>query len=154
MHPIEQKLASLGIALPNPPAPVAAYVPFVMTGKLAYISGQVPIEEGKIKYTGKLGDGVDLQTGAAAARLCAINVIAQIKAALAGDWGKFSRIVRVGGFVACAPGFTGHSAVINGASELFVEVFGDAGKHTRAAVGCPSLPLDAAVEVEAVAEIR
>lgn len=154
MHPIEQKLTTLGIVLPTPAAPVAAYVPFVAHNGLLFIAGQLPREGDKVAVTGLLGGGVDVVAGQRAARLCAIHLIAQIKVALGGDWSRFERMVRVGGFVACTPDFADHSKVINGASELFLEVFGDAGKHARAAVGNASLPMGAAVEVEAVVALH
>lgn len=150
---IANRLAELGITLPTPPVPVAAYVPFVRAGDLLFVSGQIPSADGKVKFTGKLGAGVDIATGQEAAKLCAINLLAQAQAAL-GSLEKVARVVRLGGFVACTPDFTDHPKVVNGASELMLAVFGEAGRHARAAVGAPSLPLDAAVEVEAVFAIK
>ncbi len=150
---IERTLASLGIVLPTPMAPVANYVPYVVTGNLAFISGQGPFENGKVAFTGKLGEGVSIEQGQAAARLCFVNVLAQLRAACGGDLGRVRRIVRLGGFIAAPASFTGHAQVMNGASDLAVQLFGDAGRHTRTTVGVPSLPLDFAVEVEALAEI-
>jgi enamine deaminase RidA (YjgF/YER057c/UK114 family) len=149
---IDRRLAELGVALPSPAAPVANYVPFVVAGNLLFVSGQVPFEDGKIAIAGKVGDAVSLEEGKRAARICAINILAQAKVAL-GDLDRVRRCVKLGGFVASSPGFTQHPAVINGASDLMVEVLGDAGRHARFAVGAPALPLDAAVEVDAVFEI-
>lgn len=153
MGKIAQRLQELGLDVPQAQPPVATYVPFVRTGNLVIISGQLPMRDGKPAYTGKLGDSVSLEAGQEAARLCLLNVLAHLRAACDGDLDRVVRIVRLGGFVACAPGFTQHPAVINGASDLAVAIFGDAGKHARAAVGVASLPLDAAVELEAIAEI-
>lgn len=145
---IAARLAELGIVLPNPPAPVAAYVPFVLAGNLLFVSGQIPAKEGKVQYVGKLGSMVKLAEGQAAAKLCAINLLAQAQAAVGLD--NVRRVVKLTGFVACAPEFTEHPQVINAASELLQAVFGENGRHARAAVGAPSLPLDASVEIEAV----
>jgi enamine deaminase RidA (YjgF/YER057c/UK114 family) len=150
---IAAKLAELGIALPPAQPPLAAYVPFVVTGNLVVISGQLPMAGGKLAVAGKLGESVALEQGQEAARLCLLNVLAHLNTACGGDLDRVARIVRLGGFVACAPGFTQHPAVINGASELAVAIFGEAGRHARAAVGVASLPLDAAVELEALVEI-
>lgn len=149
---ITERLKELGIVLPNPPAPVAAYVPFLRIENILYVSGQIPSAAGKVQFTGKLGENVTLETGQEAARLCAINLLAQAEAAVGLE--KVTRVVKLTGFVACAPGFTDHPKVINAASELMQAVFGDAGKHTRAAVGAPSLPLDASVEIEAIFAVR
>lgn len=147
------RLSALGITLPKPAAPLANYVPFVRSGALLFISGQLPMENGKIAYLGKVGDKITLEDGQKAARLCAINVLAQTAAALDGDLGRVKRCVKLGGFVASAPDFLQHPAVVNGASDLMVAVLGDAGRHSRFAVGAPALPFDAAVEVEAVFEV-
>lgn len=147
---ITARLAELGIVLPHAPAPAANYVPWVREGALLFISGQVPFAEGRIAYAGRLGESVSVEDGQAAARLCFINIMAQAAAALEGDLDRVRRVARLGGFVACTAEFTQHPAVINGASDLAVAVFGDAGRHARAAVGAPSLPLGSAVEVEAV----
>ncbi|MEE8663364.1 MAG: RidA family protein [Acetobacter sp.] len=148
----ENRLAALGINLPVPAVPVANYVSWVRSGNLITVSGQLPLRDGKLVATGKLGGSVDEETGVLAARFCMINLIAQIKAAV-GDLGKVTKVVRLGGFIACEPSFTKHAAVMNGASDLAVEVFGDAGRHARSTVGVPSLPLDAAVEVEGLFEV-
>ena len=150
---IEQKLASLGITLPVAPAPVANYVGFVRTGNLVVVSGQVCFDaSGKLIAKGKLGAGVSIEQGAAAARGCAINLLAQLKAAL-GDLDKVVRVVRLGGFVNSAPDFLDGPKVLNGASDLMVQVFGDKGRHARTTVGVAALPADAAVEVEGMFEV-
>lgn len=140
--------------LPTPAAPVAAYVASVRTGDLLFVSGQICFVDGVVAVKGKLGDGVTLERGVEAARLCGVNIIAQIAAALDGDLDRVARIVKLTGFVACTPDFVDQPKVINGASELMLAVFGDIGRHARAAVGVPSLPLDSAVEVEAIVEVR
>jgi enamine deaminase RidA (YjgF/YER057c/UK114 family) len=149
----EERLRALGIDLPAAAAPVAAYVSCVRTGDLVYVSGQVPLVGGKPAWTGRLGaGGLGVEDGAAAAQRCAVNVIAALKAEL-GDLGRVRRVVKVTGFVACEPDFTDHPRVVNGASELFGEVFGAAGRHARAAVGVAALPLGVPVEVEAIVEV-
>src|SRR5215468_5212872 len=150
---VEQKLAAEGIVLPEPTAPVANYVGFVRTGNLLFVSGQVCFDAtGKLIAKGKLGAGVTTEEGAAAARGCAINVLAQVKAAL-GDLDKVVRVVRIGGFVNSAPDFLDGPKVLNGASDLMVAVFGDKGRHARTTVGVASLPADASVEVEGLFEV-
>jgi enamine deaminase RidA (YjgF/YER057c/UK114 family) len=148
-HDIDARLAAKGITLPTPAAPAANYVAFVIEGGLLTISGQLPMENGVPAIKGKLGAGVSLEDGQRAARLCAVNILAQAQAAL-GDLGRIRRCVRLGGFVASTPEFVEQHKVVNGASDLIAGILGDAGKHARAAVGVPSLPLDAAVEVEAL----
>lgn len=150
---IDERLAALGIELSAPPAALAKYVPVYQDGLLLYVSGQIPLKDGAVVYKGRLGAELDVETGAAAARLCAINILAQLKAHL-GDLGQVERCLRLGGFVASTPEFGDHPAVVNGASELMVEVFGEAGRHVRAAVGCSSLPLQSAVEVEGLFRVR
>ena len=150
---VEKKLADLGIKLPTPAAPVANYVPFVRTGKLLIISGQLCLDaEGKLAAKGKLGGGVSIEDGAKAAQVCAINLLAQLKAAL-GDLDKVARVVRLGGFINSVPGFADGPKVMNGASDLMVEALGDKGRHARSTVGVASLPVDAAVEVEGLFEV-
>jgi enamine deaminase RidA (YjgF/YER057c/UK114 family) len=149
----EARLNDLDIALPDPVAPVANYVPFVRSGDLVHISGQISIGPDGL-VSGRVGAEMGLSEAQAAARLCAINLIAQIKAACGGDLSKLRRIVKLGGFVNADPGFTDIPKVINGASDLMVEVFGEAGRHARSAVGVAVLPLGAAVEVDAVVELR
>lgn len=151
MSIIENRLKELGIELPNPPLPVASYVPFVQSGNLVHISGQISIApDGGIK--GKLGV-LSLEEGQKAARLCGLNLIAQIKAACGGDLDRVVRIVKLGGFVNGLPDFDAIPAVMNGCSDLMVEVFGEKGKHARSAVGVANLPLGFAVEVDAIVEI-
>lgn len=152
MSRIEETLAKLGITLPTPANPVANYVPYVITGNLVFISGQISVAPGG-PIKGRLGEDMSLEDGVAAARVCGLNLIAQLKAACGGDLSRVKRVVKLGGFVNSAPTFFDHPKVINGASDLMVEVFGEAGKHSRAAVGSPSLPLGVAVEVDGVFEI-
>lgn len=150
---IAARLAELGVDLPEPAKPVASYVSYVQTGNLLHISGQLSNDaSGGIK--GTVGEDVSPEQAQAAARLCAINLIAQMKAALNGDLDRVVRVVKLGGFVQAGPGFTAIPAVINGCSDLMVEVFGDAGKHARSAVGVYQLPLGFAVEVDAVVEVK
>jgi enamine deaminase RidA (YjgF/YER057c/UK114 family) len=149
---VEAKLRELGINLPAPPAPVASYVPTVLSGNLLYVSGQVTAAPEGLKYVGVVGRDMKVEDGKAAARLCGINVLAQVKAAV-GDLDRVKRCVKLSVFVNASPDFTQHPEVANGASDLMVEVFGDAGKHARAAVGAGSLPRGVAVEVEAIFEI-
>ena len=152
MSDIESRLRMLGITLPVPAKPVANYVGWVRAGNLVFTAGQVTIKDGRFEYQGKLGSDLDIDEGARAARLCAINVIAQLKDAC-GSLDRVKRIVKLTGFVNAVPEFTDHPKVVNGASDLMVEVFGEAGKHARSAVGVGSLPMNVAVEVEAVAEV-
>ena len=151
---IEARLAELGITLPRPMAPIANYVPYVVTGNLVVVSGQVPAVDGKIAITGKVSWGVSLDQGKEAARLCFINVLVHLKAACGGDLDRVKRVVRLGGFVAAPSDFKDHAVVMNGASDLAVAVFGEAGRHARTMIGVPSLPADAAVEVEGLFEIE
>lgn len=149
---IEARLEELGIELPQAAAPAANYVPYVITGNQLWVAGQVPFWNGELKYIGRLGDDFTVEQGQEAARICALNVIAQAKAAL-GELDRVRRVVKMGGFVNATPDFTDHPKVVNGASDLMVEVFGEAGRHARFAVGAGSLPLGVAVEVDAVMEI-
>jgi enamine deaminase RidA (YjgF/YER057c/UK114 family) len=149
----EERLQELGVSLPAPAVPVAAYVPCVRTGNLVYVSGQVPLVDGKPSHLGHLGDDVDLEAGQAAARTCAVNVLAALKAEL-GELSRVRRVVKVTGFVASTPAFTDHPKVVNAASELFGDTFGEAGRHARAAVGVAALPLGVPVEVEAIVEVE
>ncbi|MEU7881907.1 RidA family protein [Microbispora bryophytorum] len=149
----EERLAELGITLPEVVPPLAAYVPAVRTGGHVYTSGQLPLVKGELAVAGKVGAEVSAEEAKEQARVCAVNALAAIKA-LVGDLSQVVRIVKVVGFVASAPGFTGQPQVVNGASELLGEVFGEAGKHARSAVGVAVLPLDAPVEVEVIAEVR
>ena len=149
---IETRLAERGLALPEAATPVANYVPYVRTANLLHVSGQLPFDSGKV-VTGLLGKDTDIDRGQQAARLCALGLLAQAKAAL-GDLDRIIRLVRLGAFVAATPDFTDHPAVVNGASDLMVEILGDAGRHARAAVGVASLPRGAAVEIDAIFEVR
>ena len=150
---VENKLKELGIALQSPAAPVANYVPFVRTGNILVVSGQLCFgDDGKLVAKGRLGDGVSIEDGQKAARACAVNLLAQVKAAL-GDLDKVVRVVRLGGFVNSAAGFVDGPKVLNGASDVMVAAFGDRGKHARSTVGVAALPADAAVEVEAMFEV-
>jgi len=148
----EGRLQELGIQLPTPPEALASYVPVSVSSGYAYVSGQVPIAEGKPLWTGKLGDGVDVAAGAEAARRCVLQALSALRAEL-GSLDRVKRIVKLGVFVASAAGFTGQPKVANGASDVLVEVFGDSGRHARTAVGVAELPLGAPVEVDIVAEI-
>ena len=155
MSTIDDRLKSLGIILPTPAAPVANYVPFVIAGPLLIISGQLALgQDGKIapEHTGKIGAGVDEAAAKGAARLCAINLLAQAKAAL-GDLARIERCVRLGGFMNTAPGYSAIAPIMNGASDLIVEVLGDKGRHARSTIGVAEVPLDSAVEVEAMFQI-
>lgn len=149
----EERLAELGLTLPDVVPPVAAYLPAVRTGDYVYTSGQIPVVDGKLGVTGKVGAEVSAEEAKELARICALNAMAAVKSVV-GDLSKVVRIVKVVGFVASAPDFTGQPAVVNGASELLGEVFGDAGRHARSAVGVAALPLDAPIEVELIAEVR
>ena len=149
---IEQRLAGLGVTLPIAAAPAANYVPFMQTGNLLLTAGQLPLKDGKLVTSGKLGRDVDLPAGKEGAKLCAINILAQAKAAL-GDLERIKRIVKITVFVASDPDFIEQHLVANGASDFLVAALGDRGKHARSAVGVPSLPLGAAVEIEAIIEI-
>jgi enamine deaminase RidA (YjgF/YER057c/UK114 family) len=151
---LEQKLAEMGHVLPNAAAPAANYVPYTISGNLILVSGQLPIRDGAVAFKGRLGDGVEIEDGQAAAALCALNLLAQAKNACDGDLNRLKRCLKLGGFVACAPEFSDHPKVINGASDLIAEAMGEAGQHARFAVGAASLPLGASVEVEAIFERR
>jgi enamine deaminase RidA (YjgF/YER057c/UK114 family) len=150
---IEAKLAEIGITLPRPMPPIANYVPYVVTGNLVVVSGQVPARDGVIAVTGKVGVNLSIEQGKEAARLCFVNVLVHLKAACDGNLDRVRRVVRLGGFVASPPDFTQHALVMNGASDLAVAVFGETGRHARTTIGVPALPADAAVEVEGMFEI-
>lgn len=152
-HDPEARLRELGLELPSVPEPAGAYVPAARAGTLVFTAGQLPLESGELRKTGKVGDSVSVEEAQAAARLCALNALAAV-AAEAGGLNRISRVVKVTGFVASAPDFNAQPQVINGASELIGEVFGEAGLHARSAVGVAELPLDAPVEVEIVAELE
>ena len=148
---IEEKINSLDITLPNPPTPAGSYIPAVKTGNLLFISGQIPMEDGKVLFTGKVSDD-NLETAQKSARMCAINLLAQMKREL-GNLDRVTRIVRLSGFVNSDPEFYQHPKVINAASDLFFEIFGDKGKHARIALGAGSLPLNSMTEIDAIVEI-
>ena len=150
---IEARLKDLGIELPQPTAPLANYVPFTLSGKQVFIAGQINQWNGERRFVGKLGAGISIADGRQAARLCALNILTHLRVAAGGDLDRVRRCLRVGGFVNCTPEFTDMPQVVNGASDLMVEVFGDAGKHARAAVGTSSLPGGVAVEIEATFEL-
>jgi len=148
---IEEKIKSIGIKIPIPPNPAGSYIPIVKSGNLIYVSGQIPMIDGKVAFTGKVSDE-NIEIAKESARICAINILAQIKKEL-GDLQKISKIVRLNGFVNSIPEFTQHPKVINAASDLFYEIFGESGKHSRIAVGVSSLPLNAMTEIDAIIEI-
>lgn len=154
MSRIDDCLKTLGISLPEPPAPRAAYIPYTISGKTLYIAGQIPIVDGKVMHVGKLGRDASIEDGYAAARICAINILAQARAACGGDLDRVARVLRLGGFVNSTPDFLDAPKCVNGASELIVEVFGESGKHARTAVGVASLPSGVAVEVDAILELK
>lgn len=149
MSSVESRLADLDIVLPEPVAPVANYVPYVVVGNMVFVSGQVSIGPNGL-ITGKVGADLTVEQGIEAARACGVNLIAQVKAACDGDLERVKQVVKLGGFVNCNGDFTDQPKVVNGASDLMVDVFGDAGRHARAAVGAPALPLGAAVEIDGV----
>lgn len=151
---VEQRLRSLGIELPVPSSPGANYVPYVQTGHLLFLTGQLSQWNGERRFIGKLGREFSVAEGQHAARLCALNLIAHARHALEGNLDRVARCVRIAGFVNSTPDFSGHSQVLNGASDLFVQLFGDAGRHARMAVGVAGLPYGVAVEVEAILEVR
>jgi enamine deaminase RidA (YjgF/YER057c/UK114 family) len=150
---IEQRLAELGVTLPDAPAPAANYVPHVTVGDTVYVSGQVPMKDGAL-IVGKLGDDMDVAGGAAAARVCAISLLAQVKSACGGDLDRLVRVVKLTGFVNSTGDFGDQPKVINGASDFLVEALGDAGRHSRSAVSAASLPFGVAVEIEGIFQIR
>jgi enamine deaminase RidA (YjgF/YER057c/UK114 family) len=154
MSKIEEKLKSLNIVVPQPLAPVANYVGFVKSGNQVFVSGQLPIENGEVKYIGKVGSKISVEDAQKAARICAINIIAQIKLACEGNLERVVRCVKLGVFVNGDADFIDHPVVANGASDLIADVFGDAGKHARAAVGSGSLPRGVSVEIDAIFEIK
>ncbi len=150
---IDGRLKEMGIELPEAPAPAANYVPFVISGALVFVSGQVSADSSGL-ICGRLGDDMSVEQGRLAARACALNLLAQLRTACGGDLDRMVQVVRLGGFVNCTPQFTDQPAVVNGASDLIVDVFGDRGRHARTAVGCGSLPLGVAVEVDGIFQVR
>jgi enamine deaminase RidA (YjgF/YER057c/UK114 family) len=153
---IDARLAQLGIELPPPATPAANYVPSVRTGNLVYVAGQVPVVDGEFLFRGKVGEGqrFSIEEGQEAARIVALNLLAQVREACGGDLDRVLRVVKLGGFVNCAPGFEFQPHVINGASELMIEVFGESGRHARSAVGVAGLPFGVAVEIDGVFEVE
>jgi len=151
---IDARLAEMGIVIPVPPIPVASYLPYVVTGNLVVVAGQVTLEDGKVKYAGRLGDDLGLEDGEAAAQLCALNVLSQVKAACGGDLDRVKQVVRLNAFFNSTPDFLDHPRVMNAASDLMAEIFGEPGKHTRVGVGVSSLPLGVPVELDGVFEIE
>ena len=149
---IEEKIESIGIELPTPPTPAGSYVPVIRSGNLLFVSGQIPMKDGKVVFTGKVSDD-NLETAQKSARMCAINILAQLKREL-GDLEKVAKIVRLSGFVNSEPEFSQQPKVINSASDLFFEIFGEIGKHSRIAVGVASLPLNSMTEIDAIVEIK
>lgn len=150
---IDARLDELGIVLPSAPAPAANYVPWVISGNLIMVAGQIPLVDGSIQGVGKVGRDMDTEQAAGIARICGLNLIAQAHAASGGDLDRIARVVKLGGFVNCVDSFTEHPEVVNGASNLMVDVFGEIGRHARFAVGANSLPRGVAVEVEAIFEL-
>ncbi len=151
---IEKRLQELGIELPPSPKPAANYLPCIRTGSLVLFSGQICLQDGQIKYKGKVGADLTIEQGQAAAQLCALNLLACLKEACVGDLNKVQRCIRLGGFVNCHEDFVDHPKVMNGASDLLVNIFGEHGRHVRSAIGVPSLPFDSAVEIDAIFELK
>jgi enamine deaminase RidA (YjgF/YER057c/UK114 family) len=154
MHAIEAKLKELNLILPEPPKPVASYVPCVRAGDLVYVSGQLPMKDGKLLATGKVPSAVSIEQAKAAAQQCALNGLAIVAGEIGGDWSRLVRVVRLGVFVQCDDDFTQQPQVANGASEVLQQLLGEAGRHARAAVGTNALPLGATVEVEMLVHVR
>lgn len=151
---VESRLQELGFSLPSPSAALATYVPYLKVGSLVFISGQLPSRNGTLDYIGKVGREFSIEDGQAAARLCALNILAQLKGACEGDWNQVIRCVRLGGFIHSTDDFKDQPQIMNGASDLIVAVFGEQGRHTRVAVGVNALPLGVAVEIEAIFEVK
>lgn len=150
MSVVAKRLQELGIVLPTPVQPVANYLPYRWSGSLLFIAGQIPLQDGQLPYLGKVGVDLSIEQGQAAARLCAINILAQVNAALSGNLDRVNACLKLGGFVNCATDFSEQPTVVNGASDLMVDVFGDKGRHARAAVGSNALPRNVAVEIDAI----
>ncbi len=153
MTPVTVRLQEMGIILPTPPKPIASYVGWTTSGNQIYVSGQLPLVNGTLIHPGLLGGGITIENGFSAAKICAINILAQLSDATNGRLENVNRILKLTGYVACVSGFTDHPKVINGASEFLTAVFGEAGRHARAAVGVAALPLGACVEIEAIVEV-
>ena len=153
MHVFEKNIKDLGLIISEPPAAVANYVPFKVIDNLVYVSGQAPIQNGKIIYIGKVGDDVSEEDGILAAEICCLNIIASLRKSINGDWDRLENFIKLGGFVNCKENYTNQPKIINGASDLLVKIFGEQGKHTRFAVGSNSLPMNIAVEIDAIIKI-
>ena len=154
MHLFEENIKNLGLNIPELPKALANYVPFKIVGKTMYISGQAPVRNGEMIYKGKVGSDITIEEGIEAAKLCVINIIAAVKTGLGGDWSKLDCFVKLTGFVNCQDSFTDQPKIINGASDLLVEIFGDQGRHTRVAVGSNALPLGISVEIDAIIQLK
>ena len=154
MHLFEKNIKDLGLIISEPPSAVANYVPFKVIDTLVYVSGQGPIQNGKIMYEGKVGDNISEEDGILAAKICCLNIISSLKNSIDGDWDRLDNFVKLGGFVNCKDDFTNQPKIINGASDLLVKVFGEKGKHTRFAVGSNSLPMNISVEIDAIIKIK
>ena len=154
MHLFEKNIKDLGLIIPEPPSAVANYVPYKIIDNLVYVSGQAPSKNGKIVYSGKVGEKITDEEGVIAAQLCCMNIIAALKKSIDNDWDKLDNFVKLGGFVNCNSDYTNQPIIINGASDLLVKIFGDKGKHTRFAVGSNSLPLGISVEIDAIIKIK
>ena len=154
MHLFEENIKNLGLNIPELPKALANYVPYKIIGKTMYISGQAPVQNGEIIYKGKVGSDITVEDGIEAARLCVINIIAAVKTGLEGDWSKLDSFVKLTGYVNCQDTFTDQPKIINGASDMLVEIFGDQGRHSRVAVGSNALPLGIAVEIDAIVQLK
>ena len=154
MHSFEENIKNLGLNIPELPKALANYVPYKIVGKTIYISGQAPVKNGELIYKGKVGSDISVEDGIEAARLCVINIIAAVKTGLEGDWSKLDSFVKLTGYVNCQDTFTDQPKIINGASDMLVEIFGDQGRHSRVAVGSNALPLGIAVEIDAIVQLK
>ena len=154
MHLFEENIKNLGLNIPELPKALANYVPYKIVGKTMYISGQAPVHNGELIYKGKVGSDITVEDGIKAARLCVTNIIAAVKTGLEGDWGKLDSFVKLTGYVNCQDTFTDQPKIINGASDMLVEIFGDQGRHSRVAVGSNALPLGIAVEIDAIIQLK
>ena len=154
MHSFEENIKNLGLNIPELPKALANYVPYKIVGKTMYISGQAPVHNGELIYKGKVGSDITVEDGIEAARLCVINIIAAVKTGLEGDWSKLDSFVKLTGYVNCQDTFTDQPKIINGASDMLVEIFGDQGRHSRVAVGSNALPLGIAVEIDAIVQLK
>ena len=154
MHLFDKNIKNLGLNIPDLPKALANYVPYKIIGKTIYISGQAPVQNGELIYKGKVGSDISIEEGIEAAKLCVINIIAALKTGLEGDWDKLDSFVKLTGFVNCQDNFTDQPKIINGASDMLVEIFGDQGRHARVAVGSNALPLGIAVEIDAIVQLK